>query len=75
MKKVITASTEVSNRTSTVAPSGKIPKRFFSPDDIVVLLQEIVELNGLEVFYEKTSDDNIAFTIGNNVYIVGTQVQ
>ena len=73
MKKVITASTKVSNRTSTVTPSGKIQKRFFSLDDIVDFLQAIEELKELEIFYERTTDDIVSFTIGNNVYTIGTQ--
>lgn len=68
MKKVIKASTEVKNRKHIVYPSKTLSKSPLSPRNIVELLQEIEELKGLEIFYERTPDGNIEFTIGENVY-------
>ena len=43
-------------------------KHSFTPSDIVELLQNIEELNGLEIFCEENSDGSVEFTVGNNVY-------
>ncbi len=68
MKRIVKASAEAQNRNCIISPSGISTNPNFTPTEIVNLLQEIEELNGLEIFYERNSDGNIVFTVGNNVY-------
>lgn len=71
MVRVIKASTEKakeSHRTFTTNPSKTGIKTIFSPNQVLLLLKSIVELQGLELDYETHKDGSIDFIIGNNVY-------
>ena len=74
MKRIVKASAETQNGNCIISPSGISANQNFTPTEIVNLLQEIEELKGLEIFYERNSDGNIAFTVGNNIYTsIGSQ--
>lgn len=68
MKRIVKASAEAQNRNCIISPSGISTNPNFTPTEIVNLLQEIEELKGLEIFYERNAEGNIAFTIGDNIY-------
>lgn len=68
MVRVIKSSTETKGRQYTATTSKEAQKRNFTPTEVVELLQAIDELKGLEIFYEKASDGNLQFVIGDKVY-------
>lgn len=71
MVRVIKASTndtKESHRKFTTNPSETETKTIFSPNQVLLLLQSIAELQGLELDYETHKDGSIDFVVGNNVY-------
>lgn len=73
MKRVIRpikASEEVQNRKYTVIPSGMNTPIRFSPTEVLDLLNEIEELQGVAIDIEETPDGSIAFIVGSNSYTV-----
>ncbi len=68
MVRTIKASKETLNRKFTAVPSNPSYKRSFSPMEVVQLLQEIDELKGLHITFQRVSDGSIEFTVGDNVY-------
>ena len=71
MVRVIKASTDnpkESHRQFTTNPTPTESMIFFNPNQVLLLLKSIVELQGLELDYETRQDGSIDFIIGNNVY-------
>ena len=68
MVKAITSSKETKNKQFIATPSNPQYKRYFTPTEVVELLQEIDELQGLHIFFQRVSDGSIEFTVGDNVY-------
>ncbi len=68
MVKAITSSKETKAKSFIATPSNPQYKRYFTPEEVVELLQEIDELQGLHIFFQRVSDSSIEFTVGDNVY-------
>ena len=68
MVRTIKASNDTLNRNFTAVPSNPQYKRYFTPMEVVELLQEIDELRGLHIFFQRVSDGSIEFTVGDNIY-------
>ena len=70
MKRVIKASSENTNRIFTAEPSREDFDKLLSLtlDEVVEILRGIIELRGLNIFYEITTGCKIAFYIGENIY-------
>ena len=68
MVRTIKASKGTLNRNFTAIPSNPQYKRYFSPMEVVELLQQIDELQGLHITFQRVSDGSIEFTVGDNVY-------
>ena len=73
MKKLlrpIKASEEVQNRKYTVYPSENATRLRFSPSEVVDLLNEIEELEGLDIVFDDNYNGKPAFIVGENSYTV-----
>lgn len=68
MVKAITSSKETKGRQFVATPSNPQYKRYFTPMEVEQLLNEIVELKGLHIFFQRVSDGSIEFTVGDHVY-------
>lgn len=68
MVRTIKSSKEALNRKFTAVPSNPSYKRNFTPMEVVELLQQIDELQGLHITFQRVSDGSIEFTVGDNVY-------
>lgn len=68
MIKPITSATETQNKKFVATPTNPQYKRYFTPMEVVELLQQIDELQELKIYFQRVSDGSIEFTVGNNVY-------
>lgn len=68
MVRTITSSKETKSKQFVATPSNPQYKRYFTPMEVVELLQEIDELQELKIYFQRVSDGSIEFTVGNNVY-------
>ena len=75
MIKPITSATETQNKKFVATPSNPQYKRYFTPMEIVEFLQQIDELQDLKISFQRVSDGNIEFTVGNNVYTTSNSEQ
>lgn len=68
MVRTINSSKETKSKQFVATPSNPQYKRYFTPMEVVELLQEIDELKDLKIYFQRVSDGSIEFTVGNNVY-------
>lgn len=75
MIKPITSTTKIQNKKFVATPSNPQHKRYFTPMEVVKLLQQIDELQELKISFQRVSDGSIEFTVGNNVYTTSNSEQ
>lgn len=70
MVRVIRASTENRIMDFTSKPTRDDILKALTPQELVEFLQQIMQLKGLEIYYEETEDGKMAFNIGDLVYVL-----
>ena len=70
MVKAITSSKETKAKSFIATPSNPQYKRYFTPMEVEQLLNEIVELKGLHIFFQRVSDGSIVeqYTIFSGLF-------